>query len=84
LLFIDIKIVCDSVRGEVMYKIVTVFGIRMELVGLIKTCINKIYSEINIGKNLFAFPIHIDVKQDALLTLLFNSASEYVIRKDWN
>jgi phosphoribosylaminoimidazole-succinocarboxamide synthase len=24
------------------------------------------------------------VKQDALLTLLFNSASEYVIRKDWN
>jgi hypothetical protein len=45
-------------------------------------CFSKTYSNIHTGKNLLdAFPIQNGLKQDALLPLLFNFASEYAIRK---
>ena len=44
---------------------------------LIKTCLSETYSRVS-----DAFPIHCGLKQgDALSTLLFNFAIEYVIRK---
>jgi hypothetical protein len=55
----------------------------MKLVRLIKMCLNKTYSKVNIGKCLSDnFPIQSGLKQgDALLLLLFNYALEYAIRK---
>jgi hypothetical protein len=58
----------------------------MKLVRLSKTCLNKTYKKVCLGKNLCdAFPIQNGLKQGyALLTLLFSFALEYAIRKDWN
>jgi len=43
-------------------------------------CLNKTYSKIHIGKNLFdAFPIQSSLKQDALSSL--RTHLEYTIRK---
>jgi hypothetical protein len=55
----------------------------MNLVRLIKMCLNETYSKACIGKHLSdSFPIQNGLKQvDALLPLLFNSALEYAIRK---
>jgi len=51
----------------------------------IKMCLNKTYSTECIDKPLSdAFPIQNNMKQDALLPLLFNFALENAIRKDWN
>jgi hypothetical protein len=49
-LFIDFKKAYDSVSREVLYNIVTEFGIPRKLVGLIKMCLNKTYSTVDIGK----------------------------------
>jgi len=40
-LFIDFKNAYDSVRREVLYNILTEFGIPMKLVRLIKMCLNE-------------------------------------------
>jgi hypothetical protein len=57
----------------------------MKQVRLIKMRLNETYSEGRISKNMYdAFPIQNDLKQDALLPLLFSFPPEYVIRKDWN
>jgi hypothetical protein len=55
----------------------------MELVILIKMCLNETYSKVRIGKRLCdSFPIQNGLKQgDALSTLLFNFALEYAITK---
>jgi hypothetical protein len=55
----------------------------MELVMLLKMCLNKIYSEVHIGRNLSdASSIQNGLKQgDTLSPLLFNFALEYAIRK---
>jgi len=45
-LFIDFKKACGSVRREVLYKILIEFGIPMELVRLIKMCLNETYSRL--------------------------------------
>jgi hypothetical protein len=82
-LFIDFRKAYDSVRREVLYKILIEFGTSRKLVKLIKMCLNETYSKIHIGKHLSgAFRIKNGLKQgDALSPLLFNFASEYAIRK---
>jgi hypothetical protein len=67
-----------------LYNILIEFGVPMKLVGLIKMCLNEMYSEVRIGKHLSdSFPVQNGLKQgDALSPLLFNFALEYAIRKD--
>jgi hypothetical protein len=80
--FVDFKNAYDSVRREVLYNILTEFGVPMELVRLIKRCLNEMYSKVRIGKHLSdSFPIQNYLKKDALSPLLFNFALEYAIRK---
>jgi hypothetical protein len=45
-LFINFKKAYDSVRREVLYNIFIEFGILMELVGVIKMCLNEAYSTV--------------------------------------
>jgi len=62
-LFVYSEKACDSVRKEVLYTILNESVIPMKLVMLIKMCLNKIYSEVHIGKNLSdAFPIQNGLK----------------------
>jgi hypothetical protein len=49
-LFIDFKKSCDSVKTEVLYKILLEFGISKKLFRLIKTCLNEAYSKVRVGK----------------------------------
>jgi hypothetical protein len=51
-LFIDFKKAYDSVRREVLYNILTEFGVPTKLVRLIKMCLNGTYIEVCIGKHL--------------------------------
>ena len=82
-LFIDFKNSYDSVKREVLYNILTEFGIPKKLVRLIKMCLSETYSRAHVGRFLSdAFPIHCGLKQgEALSTLLFNFALEYAIRR---
>jgi hypothetical protein len=56
----------------------------MNLVRLIKMCLNEMYSKVRIVTHLSDnFPIQNGLKQgDALSPLLFKFALEYAIRKD--
>jgi hypothetical protein len=91
-LFIDFKKAYDSVRREVLYNILIVFGVPMKLVTLIKMCLNEACSKIHISKLLSdKLLIKNVLKQgDTLLPLPFNFAVEYAIRKvqenqvEWN
>ena len=51
-LFVDFKKAYDSVRREVLYNILMVFGIPMKLVRLIKMCLIETYSGVRVGENL--------------------------------
>jgi hypothetical protein len=64
----DFKKAYDSVRRDILYKILIESGTTMKLDGLIKMCLNGNYSNVCIGKQLSdAFPIHNGQKQgDAL------------------
>ena len=66
-----------------MYNILIWFGIPMKLVRLIKMCLTETYSRVRVGKNLCdVFPIRNGLKKvHALLSLLFNFALGYAIRK---
>jgi len=83
-LFIDFKKAYDSVRREVLYNILIELGIPTKLVRLIKICLNETCSIVRVGKHLSdVFPISNDFKQgDALWSLLFKFALEYVIRRN--
>ena len=72
--FIGFKIAYDSVRGDVLYNILTEFGIPMKLVRVIKMCLAETYSRARVGKHLSdMFPIRNGLKQgDVLSSLLFN------------
>jgi hypothetical protein len=82
-LFVDFKKAYDSVRREVLYNIPIEFGIPMQLIKLIKMCLNETYSKVRVGKHLSDnFPVQNGLKQgNALSPLLFNFALEYAIRK---
>jgi hypothetical protein len=73
---IDLCEAYDSVRREVLYNILIVFGIPRKPVRLIKMCLNETCSKIRKGKHLSgAFPVQNCLKQgDALSPLLFNFA----------
>jgi hypothetical protein len=79
---IDFKKAYDSVRREVLYKILIEFGIPMKLVRLIKMCPSETYSRVRVGKCLSeTFPIKNGLRQgDAPSPLLFKFALEYAIR----
>jgi len=82
-LFIDFKKPYDSVRREVLYKILIEFGIPSQLERLIKMSLTEIYSRVRVGKNVSdKFAIRNGLKQgDALSPMLFNFALEYAIRR---
>ena len=78
-LFIDFKKAYDSVRREVLYKILIEFGIPRKHVRLIKMSLTETYSRVRVGKNVSdRFPIRNGLKQgDALTPMIFNFALEY-------
>jgi len=82
-LYIDWNKDYDSVRREVLYNILTEFGISMVLVRLIKKCLNATYSRVWVGKHLSGiFHIQNGLKQgDALALLISNLALEYTISR---
>jgi len=82
-LFIDFKKDYDSVRREVLYKILIEFGIPRKLVRLIKMSLTETYSRVWVGKNVSdRFRIRNGLEQgEALSPMLFNFALEYTIRR---
>ena len=82
-LFIDFKKAYDSVRREVLYKILIEFDIPRKLVRLIKMSLTETYSGVRVGKNVSdRFPVRNGWKQgDALSPMLFNYALVYAIRR---
>jgi sorting nexin-29 len=59
-LFIDFKKAYDSVRREILYKILIEFGIARKLVRLIKMSLTETYSRVRVGKNgSNRFPIRV-------------------------
>jgi len=82
-LYIDWNKAYDSVWREVLYNILTEFGISVNLVRLIKICLNATYSTVWVGKHLSGiFPVQNGLKQgDALSLLLSNLALEYTISR---
>jgi hypothetical protein len=81
-LFIDFKQVYDSIKREVLYNILSEFGIPTKLIRLIKMCLNETYSTIWVGKHPSdMFHIRNGLKQgDDLSPLFFNFTLKYVIR----
>ena len=73
----------DSVRREVLYRILIEFGIPKKLVSLIKMSLTETYSRVRVGKNVSdRFPIRNGLKKgDALSPLLFNIGLGYAIRR---
>ena len=70
-LFIDFNKIYDSVRREVLYKILIEFGIPRKLVRLITMSLTEIYSRVRVGKNVSdRFPIRNGLKQGDALTLM--------------
>jgi hypothetical protein len=66
-----------------LYNIIIEFGVPIELVRLIKMCLNETYRRVRVGKNLSGmFPVRNGLKQgDALPPLLLNFTLDYAIRR---
>ena len=54
-LFIDFKKAYDSVRREVLYKILIEFGVPKKLIRLMKMCLNETCSRVRVGKICLTF-----------------------------
>jgi len=82
-LFTDFKSAYDSVRMEVLYKILIEFSIPRKRVRLIKISLTETYCRVRVAKNVSdRFPTRNGLKQgDALSPLLFNFVLEYAIRR---
>ena len=82
-LFIDFKEAYDTVKREVLCNILIEVGVHMNLVRLIKLCLNETCSRVPVGKHLSdMLPIRSGWKQrDTLSPLLFDFSSEYAIRR---
>ena len=83
LFVLSVLVSYDSVRREVIYKILIEFGIPRKLVRLIKLNLTETYSRVRVGKNVSdKFPIRNGLKQgDAVSPMLFTFALEYAIRR---
>jgi hypothetical protein len=81
-LFIDFKKGYDSFRWEVLFSILTDFGVPMKL-RLLKMCLNETCNKVCICKHLSDnFPVQSGQRHgDALLPLLFSFPLEYTCRK---
>jgi hypothetical protein len=67
---------------QVLYNILTEYGVPMKLVRLNEMCLNKTYSKVRIGRELSdMFHIPNGLKQDYLSPMVYNFVSEYAIRK---
>ena len=79
----QLKKAYHSVRREVIYNILTEFGILRKLLRLIKMCLNQTYSRVRVGKHLsVTFHFKNGLKQGGvLLPLIFNYALVYAIRR---
>jgi hypothetical protein len=70
--FIDFKKAYDSVRREILYKIVIEFGIPRKLVRLIKMSLTESYSRVQVGKNVSdSFPVRNGLKRRRSITNAF-------------
>jgi hypothetical protein len=54
-LFVDVKQASDSVNKEVLYSILTEFGMPMKLVRLIEICWNETYSKVIVVWSAYSF-----------------------------
>jgi hypothetical protein len=73
-LYVDSEKICDSVRTDVLYNILTEFFMPTKLVRLIKVCLNETHSNVYIDKSLSdAFPIQNGLKQGGALSPLFST-----------
>ena len=71
---IDFKKAYDSVRREVLYKILIEFGIPKKLVRLIKMSLTETYSRVWVGKNVTdRFPFRNGLKQGDALSPMFST-----------
>jgi hypothetical protein len=81
-LFVHFEKAYDSVRREVLYNVLTEFGVHEEVARLTEKSLHETYSKVPVGKSLSDASILNGLKQgDALLSLLFNFALEHAIRK---
>jgi hypothetical protein len=82
-LLIDYKKAYHSVRREVLYNTLTVFGIPMKLVRLIKMCLKETCSRVRVCKPLSdMYPIKNDLKKgNALSPLPLSFVLVYAIRR---
>jgi hypothetical protein len=69
--------------GAVLYHILIEFGAPMELLRLIKMCLNETYSIVRTGKHLFdTFPVQNSFKlRRCFMAIFVNFALEYAVSK---
>jgi hypothetical protein len=81
-LFVCFREAYDSVRREVLYSVLIVFGIPRKLVVIIEICLSETYSTVRVGKNLpDKFPVQSGLKQGDALSPFFQSVLKYAIRR---
>ena len=83
-LFVDSKKASDLVRREVLYNILTEFGIPTKLVRLIKMCLIETFSGVWVGRHSsYMFPIKngLKCKKVIIKFLLFNDLPSYLINE---